>query len=113
MALNTPDHLFCDTITIERSSDAVGTMGGVKKTWSTHLSGVKCYIQTLSATEFKREGRDSTRKIHNIYTATGQDIQSEDRIQYAAWDHPANIFATRDLHYKGAVLVLECEEEES
>lgn len=66
--------------TIQRMTTTVGTSGGLKYSYATHLTGVKLFRQPASGTETERYGRENTRTAHVFFALYGQDIVTTDRI---------------------------------
>lgn len=67
--------------TILRLTTTIGSSGGSKQSYATHLTGVKLFRQPVSGTESERYGRENTRTSHVFYAPydyAGQII-SQDR----------------------------------
>lgn len=80
VASSIPRHLFTDTVTIERKTEARDNGGSVVESWSTNLSGVKCAIQPVTGRKAQLYGADRATRIYQMFTAPGQDIITKDRV---------------------------------
>lgn len=80
VAARTPTHLFTDTATVERKTEAVDAGGSPVETWSSHIASLDCAIQPASTSKAVLYGADRATRVFTLYCAPGTDITTKDRI---------------------------------
>lgn len=115
VAARIPTHLFTDTATVERKTEAVDAGGSPVETWASHIASLACSVQPLSTRKAVLYGADRATRMFSLFCAPGQDITTKDRIAVTEDRTGSNVtrrfevIGVKDLVTGGAVLEIDME----
>ncbi len=96
--MSAPYHLLTDVGTIKRfTTDAKDSSGVQTVTFVDHIIDLPFRFQPISATESVRYGRESTRRMWQCFTETGNDITEKDQIEFIDETSGSAITKTLDI----------------
>jgi SPP1 family predicted phage head-tail adaptor len=78
------DRFFAHEADIQTFAAVRGDDGQVKKTWTTSVAGLPCYIRQLSGNEIIAAEKAGFKSTYRMYCAYGAALNNADRVLHGA-----------------------------